>query len=428
MIQSHKQISQRWSLNKVLLTILFPFLGLLQSLSNWRKPWAKNIFWLVCMYMGFIQIYQPEGTILGVGADGGRYALNLIEMHKLDNWSEVVENLFYEWTIDFYQPVSTFIISRFTDNGHILFLFFAAVFGYFYSRNIWYILNRLPSKFNKSLFILVAFFILVCPIWQINGVRMWTALHIFVYGAIPYLLEGKKNSLLWCYLSLFVHFSFLFPCALITVFLLAPHKTLKSNTIINLALVFYLLTMFVSELNVSAFGELLLNYLPGMYESKIDTYTKDIVVEGFMESKTQWAWHVVLANNISKWMIRLLTILIYLNINKNDKDYSHIKLWFVFSLLLSGLANILANVPSGGRFMSLGMMFMVPIILIVMTSIKSGVLKKHSSFLMVLLLPSIIFNIRTGLDYYSIMLIIGNFITAIFIEIDVPLINYIKNI
>ena len=53
------------------------YFGLLLSLYYWRKSWAKNVFWMACVFMGAIQIYCPEGKLLGAGADAGRYVLEL---------------------------------------------------------------------------------------------------------------------------------------------------------------------------------------------------------------------------------------------------------------------------------------------------------------------------------------------------------------
>ena len=128
-----------------ILTIVFPFAGLIYSLSHWRESWAKNVFWLVCVYLGAIFIYWPEGTIWGEGADGSRYALDLMRYHSS---GITLSGVFASYAlngggqIDFYQPLLTFIVSRFTDNGHVLFAVFAFVFGFFYSRNIWFVLER----------------------------------------------------------------------------------------------------------------------------------------------------------------------------------------------------------------------------------------------------------------------------------------------
>ena len=117
--------------NKLLLPILWPFAGLISSLKNWRQPWAMNVFWMVCIYLGAIQIFCPAGHVLGDGADGGRYALKLIEMHSSHRGllEQIAYNFMETNAMDYYQIIVTWIVSLVTDNAHVLFACFAAVFG-----------------------------------------------------------------------------------------------------------------------------------------------------------------------------------------------------------------------------------------------------------------------------------------------------------
>ena len=128
------RIDNRESSGVFIVTLLFPIVGLIMSLANWRKLWAKNIFWLACAFMGAIQIFQPEGKVLGSGADGGRYVLDLIYMHQnVNSFSEVSQTFFDGDTNDIYQPILTYLVSRFTDNGHVLYFFIAFVFGIYWT-------------------------------------------------------------------------------------------------------------------------------------------------------------------------------------------------------------------------------------------------------------------------------------------------------
>ena len=128
---SHYNNSSKQS--AIMLTFLFPFAGLVYSLANWREKWAKNAFWLACVYLGAVFIFLPEGVGMGEGADGARYAMDLVNYH--DDSSSLLGVLtkyrFERDMMDFYQPIVTYLVSRFTDNAHVLFTVFAAVFGFF---------------------------------------------------------------------------------------------------------------------------------------------------------------------------------------------------------------------------------------------------------------------------------------------------------
>ena len=184
----------------IALTFLFPFAGLVYSLANWREKWAKNVFWLACVYLGAVFIFLPEGMGMGEGTDSARYAMDLLNMHGDSSGllSVLAKYQLEQDMMDFYQPILTYLVSRVTDNAHVLFAVFAAVFGFFYSRNVWYILDKLPNSKQGIFIVLTILFFLICPITQINGVRMWTALHVYVYALMPYMLDRDKSKL-WCW-------------------------------------------------------------------------------------------------------------------------------------------------------------------------------------------------------------------------------------
>lgn len=423
-----KETTQGSAVGALLITFFFPFLGLLLSLYYWRKSWAKNVFWMACVFMGAIQIYCPEGKLLGAGADAGRYVLELIDMHNNVHSFREVSHYFYDGkTIDVFAPTLQFLVSRFTDNGHVFFFFVALIFGFFYSRNIWYVLEKLPDRLPRGFWVLILFFLLVCPIWLINGVRMWTAAHIFAYGAMPYLVEGKKNKLIWCFLSIFVHHSFIFPIITIALFFLLSKRLQRKESVLTVLFVFYLLTLGIKTLNLDSLNTILQIYLPNFYEDRINGYVNEDVLEKELEAATQLSWHVTLFNAIEYWTTQLLIVLSFFSIRRNRKDCEWLVPLFAFALLIYGGVNILSSVPSGARYVTIARLFMVPVFIFTMSYVPLGKWAKTLLPLCLFFIAfAMIFEIRKGFDYYGIMLIVGNFISMFFVESNVPLIDFVK--
>ena len=110
--------SRESAVNVYLLTLIFPFFGLIYSLVRWRESWARNVFWMACVYMGAVFIFFPEGTVFGQGADGARYAMWLADMyHSKTTIADILSGFMRDSrTMDLYQPLLTYLISRFTDN------------------------------------------------------------------------------------------------------------------------------------------------------------------------------------------------------------------------------------------------------------------------------------------------------------------------
>lgn len=414
------------------LTLVFPVGGLIYTLSHWREKWAKNTFWLACIYLGAVLIYWPEGTILGQGVDGGRYVLELMEMYGSNiTLSQILGRYQIDQrTMDLYQPLMTYLISRFTNNGHVLFAAFAVVFGFFYSRNIWYILEKLPKKRLGNLFILVTLYFLICPITLINGVRMWTALHVFVYAMMPYLLERKKSKLWWLLLTPLIHFSYLYVVLFAVAFVLLPYRLkARYNVLLYVAYAFFIVTLFINSINLDATGGMLAELSPETYEGRIEGYVNQDVADRKAEASALNNWYVAGSANILHWSYNLLLLALLPCLNRHFKNNSRLMGLFVFTLLLAGFANIMALIPSGGRFQLLAQMFKVPLILLVAMSIsKSDNFRKLVNVALIFLLVPFVVELRKLFDFFSITAIVGNFITVFFWENNVPLISFVKQL
>lgn len=414
------------------LTLVFPFGGLIYTLSHWRESWAKNTFWLACIYLGAVLVYWPEGSLLGEGADGGRYVLDLMDMYGSSiTLSQILGQYQIDaHTMDLYQPLMTYFVSRYTDNGHVLFAAFAVVFGFFYSRNIWYILEQLPGKRLGNLFILVTLYFLISPITNINGVRMWTALHVFVYGMMPYILKRDKSKLLWVIFAPLFHFSFLYVSIFALVYFLLPYRLkTRSYTFLIIAYALFLVSLFVNSLNLDVANDMLVEYSPESYEGRIEGY----VNQGYLDAnKAQLAlnnWYVRLSGSITHWSYNLLLLLMLPCIKRNFKNKHAIMHLYVFALLVGSFANITALIPSGGRFQLLSQMFKVPLILLVAMNIpKNDMFHKYINFALIVLLLPMIFETRKLFDYFSITALVGNFITVFFWENNTPLITELKRL
>lgn len=410
--------------NKISLAILWPFGALISALRNWRQPWAMNVFWVVCIYLGAIQIYHPEGTILGTGADGGRYVLQLIEMHNGSRGllEQIAFNFANRLGMDYYQIILTWFVSLFTENGHVLFACFAAVFGFFYSRNMWYVLNRLSGINNITIFAFVILLFLTCPIWQINGVRMWTAAHIFMYALLPYMWEGDKRRLYWLIAVPFVHFSYLYFVILSVVFVLLPERIIIRSTIFRWGLIsLFSVSLVAGAARIDAVVNLLEQYSPDSYQNRIETYTSEFSFEHVSEGRKQFNWYVIASENISFWTSNILLLVLALKSSVNDKT----RRLLYYCLLISAIANISKHIPSGGRFLIIAHLFSFSLIIWQLFE-RNDLFNKVAAVCAIPLLITIVFTIRSGLDYYGISMLCGNFFTALLWDNNVPLINLIK--
>jgi hypothetical protein len=399
--------------------IFWPLGTMVASLKRWNSPWSKNVFWLFCIFFGFTFIISKEG-----GADSARYAQSLIQYSQSDLDLRHLLNSFYSessGSIDIASPLITFLVSRITHNPNILFTVFGLIFGYFFSRNIWYVLNRIDGNFSILILLYFITFALINPIWNINGFRMWTAAQIFLYGTIPYIMEGSYKKLPWLCVSVLFHFSFMFTGAILVLFVFLKNK-------LTIYLFFFIVTSFIKELNLESVQSAL-SFLPDIFQSRVSSYTNLDYAESINRAVQSDNWYLHFASKGIGWVTYVLVLVIYIFCREFLKNRHDLMTLFCFSILLYGFSSIFSKIPSGGRFISVSLTFMFTFFTIFFSEVpKMKGLLLIKSIIAPLLLLYIIVRIREGMDFFGLVTIIGNPIFAVLHSDTVPLIDGIKSL
>lgn len=407
------------------LAVLFPFAGLVYSLYNWRKPWSKNVFWIVCIYLGLIMILITGGSLENTGRDTARYVMWFQQISQSQaSLLDIIGNYGQgERSLDLYQPISAWLVSRFTDNSHILFVVYAFVFGFFYSRNVWYILDKHSVSYSKITIIAIALLFLVCPIWYLYGVRMWTAAQVFTFGLLPFLMEKDRSKLIWVMLTPLFHFSFLYITVLSILFVVLFSKTKNIDRYIQVSAIIFIVTLFMDSLNLSSVESFLTNISPSEFAHRIEGYTNEDYAAAVQQSEDQRNWYVNASNMIMSWGLAI--IMISLVPKKNRLGYGVDSL-LLYSLLIGSFANIASSIPGGSRFLIVANMFSVPIFLLYLFKKQAHIPKYILAVAFALCIPLIV-ELRKAFDYYSISLFFGNFFTYGLFETNESLMDVIKS-
>jgi hypothetical protein len=389
-----------------------------------RTPLALPLLSLFSVFFGltFVINFQTD-------ADSVRYAQEFINLHERNLSIGDIGNYLFkseESKVDLYQPLLTWFLSNFTDNPKILFAFFGLVFGIFHIKNTLLVVYETPVKAGLLVTLLLLTFVLINPIWAINGVRMWTAAQIFIYGLLTSYLVGKKTKgLIWCVASVFVHFSFLFPLLLILVFRVIP----KNMTVL---FAFFILSFTISQLNLEIIRPYV-ELLPALFQEKVLMYTQEAVVEKYLEgggSSVPLGWHVTLANNLLRYFVAFSMAFLYLRYLVYKEIISEkIIVFLALGLFFSAFANISALIPSGSRFLVIGdSIALIAIILYVAKFPFDELLNFGLKIISPALAFVVVFKIRVGLDFIGFSTVFGNPILALFFQDNEPIIEFIKSI
>ncbi len=396
---------------------VWPFGVTLSALSNWRKPWSKNVFWLFCTFFGFTFIISEFG-----GADSDRYARWFIDFAGSSmSFSDLLNSFYAEGGsyVDIASPLISFLVSRFTANPSVLFAVFGLIFGFFYSRNIWFLLDKVEGKMSFFAILLLFTFALLNPIWNINGFRMWTAAQIFLYGTSQYIVEGKKQRLIWSFVAVLFHFSFLFPLGILWAYVFLGNR-------VNLYFGLFIATSFINELDLVWVRSLLM-YLPDIFHGKVTGYTNTQYAEHIEMAAQALNWYVPFSKIAIQVVVYTVTIFIFFNVKKTLRGIHGLNNLFCFALLFYAGANIFSFIPSGGRYIVVSNTFIFSVFVIYMAKFQDlkgiGLVKVMS---VPFLLFYCIFTLRAGMDHYGLMSLMGNPIVAFFQETDTRLIEIVK--
>lgn len=389
--------------------ILSPFFTLIYYLNNYKKPKAKNVMWLFTIFYGATFSIGAEST----GSDINRYIDEIVYLNtKIFDLNGILEYFYLSGEFDVLRIFLAFFVSSFTDNGYYLIIVYGIIFGYFYSRNMFYVLECLEGKTKRFTRILLFCMFLIVPIWFINGFRFWTATHVFLFGLLPYLLEEKKKSLIWCFLTPFlIHYSFFVAIVPLVIYLLLGNK-------LKFYFIFFIVTLFFSNIDISQLNKLIINYTPEILIERSDSYLNNEAVEvyrnsGLVDSRV---WYANYYLESLRWvLVVFLTYLysVYLNskLNKSKQKY---EVFLGFTFLFMSVANILSTIPSGGRFLSLAnLLAIIYIILIFQNYRNTKTLRGLSIVAIPFLIFFVVVAVRLSLYSMSVVSVFGNPLVAI---------------
>lgn len=398
------------------LFLLWPFGSALASLKFNREPLTKNVFWFFCIFFGYTFIIDAELS------DSARYTQKFYEYSRSSfTLRDLFNDLYAANTmqLDIFQPVLTFGVSRMTTNPSFLFMAVAFVFGFFYSRNIWFILERIRGRSDIPLLVYVTVFILLNPIWFINGFRMYTAIHIFLYGALLYLFEGKKSGLLWAISSVFVHFSLFVAVILLIGYRFLPRKILIFYW-------FFIITSFIKEIDL-LFVRDLLSLFPDFIYYRIASYTDIAYAESLAEHEGNVNRLLIYAEQVLSWVAYGMATFMIVFDKKVWRNHKKLNNLFCFGLFMYGAANILSLIPSGGRFLSIANLLIYAVFIFYLRIAGDSLIfrmVKYASLPFLCLF--ILVTLRIGMDFYGLFTLIGNPILAFVVDDLTPLIQYIR--
>lgn len=384
--------------------------------------------WAFVVYYGFTFAIAKENS----DTDIIRYIDDLHELYgKSLNFGQMIDLFKESGEVDILRTIIAIVVSRFTESVQVLTAVYGFIFGFFFSRNLWYIADNIRGKIRGVNLMLIATFFLVDPFWNLNGFRFNTAILIFLYGILPYLFEGKKSKLIWCFLSVLVHFSFLFPVAITVFYILVGNRK-------TVFFVFFIISIFVSNINVAEFNTFLEANVPEVFVERSKNYRDEDRVDEFRQTeegtfeteqgtKVVKNWYAIYYIKALYFSIMGILVGLYIFGTRVFAANERLLSGYCFNLLLFGFGNFMISLPSGERFLMIAAMSSLALIIFYL---QSQSYEKNVNKLTLIASPAILLYIivsfRGGLYSISVNTVIGNPVLVLFTDYNLSLNDLIK--
>jgi len=330
-----------FSLYAWILFFIWPFGVLLVAMANFYNKKYRVFIWMFLIFYGLMFVIKE------LGSDAYAHHEKFQEV-ALKPFSELY-NILREFItfsgddLDVYAPFVNFVVSRFTRDTAVLFAVHAGVFGFFYLKSISFIYDEFKGKINSNAFIFFILFIGLFSIHQINAVRYYTALWIWVYGALLLLSYRKPVYLLVCLSASLVHFGVTMATAVLFVFFLLGRRDYFYIPLLIASFVvgkFYQLSVFVE------FG----SKVSDAAEKRATGYTNESYIEMRQEHlMNETAWFMRWRSDLLQYFILFALLFIYMRRKRFYWDIQQ-KYLLSFLILFLSFVNFVIEVPSfGGR-------------------------------------------------------------------------------
>lgn len=392
-MKSFKDVTDKEKVIKVFLFLLTPFLSFFVSLKNISSRSSYIIF--ICFSLLFGLNFTVTDDTSGEYSLDGSYYRSLFERNYVSygmSFSDMTDEYLSfsaDTSTDLYADFVSYLVSSFTNNYHILFLVYALVFTYFMAKSLKYLLKS-PNFKNGSIVCLLLFFLFIYnDIFNINGVRFWTAAWIAVYSLFRIFVDNKKRYYALICVTPLVHASFILfvLVSFLGVFLNKSASSLKHLLLVSIVL---------SPLMLIAIQSLDITGMPAFFGRYFDLYAADQAVSEYGERRTSTLYYIIstIFSVASLIYVNILT----LKIKKEAESNSQFNPFSNFLVILIIFCNLSMILPSvGARYIIL----CYPIIAYLWLNLKG--VRKESGWIM--LFPLFFFmSIRGKLLLYTTVL------------------------
>lgn len=405
-------VNKSHGLEFAVLFFIWPLFSFFLALQNFGNKQSRKIIIAFFSFFGFTMNFGREGLD---GYTHAQHFMKSVDLTLADFFNSILNYISRKpgsSDLDIYTTVINFLVSRITDSYHIVFLVHALIFSYFSVKVFAILFDEFNGKLNKNSFIFFVFLFFIFPVSIVHGIRFPIASWIYIYGAYQLLRTENRKYLLYCLSATFVHFSFILGFALILAYYLLGNRNYIYVSILILSFIvpglFY---GYLTSFNVAQIGDGL--------SDKVEAYSRESYIKDRNESLQTRNWYVRIRIPLLQYVtMGILFIIGYLKKSNYYQDKTQ-------KNLMSFIILLLAFINFGSSFDSLGRRFLIIwlvfAIIYVYRFFQINKFQHYSIYTILYIFPIVLWifvQTRAALDVMTYMWLIGNPITAFFVEME----------
>ncbi|MFN4083087.1 MAG: hypothetical protein ACK4K9_05590 [Bacteroidia bacterium] len=396
---------------RILAFLINPFFAFIFTLNSSNPKLISSMLFAWCIFFGFtfaISIESSDSDII-------RYIEQIDELKMLgiNNLIDVYKWYFSKGEVDFYSITLIYLTYLIGGGYNTLTFLFSILFSLFLAKNI-KILIELAQIEEVFIKILIVTFFMLNPVWYINGVRFYTALHILVFSVLKYLYHNKSKYLLLMLLTPLIHFSFFFGSFIVGLSLIFKNKP-------NIVFSFFLLSVFASELLTNEFISQVFSYFDfGVVSQRGSTYIDKEIREQYLEElgEVKVNWYMKYLDKMIRYSLTIIAFSIYFFLKKQIFNNSLTVKIFSISFFIYSIGNFLINHFVLGRFYTFGSMLLVAFFIFILKENNLRIFLKNWGWFRIIIYGTLVIVcivvLRIGLYNLSVSSIFSNPIIALF--------------
>lgn len=321
----------------VLLFFIHPFMAFILAISNLQKKSSFLVLLLFFTLFGYTFIAQSP-TI-----DSFRY-VEEFNSYKYITTPHFLNDLRDYFTLnsnlkDIYAASSYYLISRISSNYHILMCLWAFIFSIFFLKAFRFFVDRPEFKRSLPVFLLTFLFIYSNNIFNINGVRFYTASWIMVYTIFEIVIYKNYKYLILAFITPLIHIAFLSVIGVFMLYLITCRYEIFWVFI-------FIISFFISQISLELVQSYQ-GYAPKIIQNLIWSYSAVSNVQDRLSDIEILPLYAQIFNALPRYFINLL-MFIFVFKRKLVNSLPEMQSIYILLLVLLSFSNLTMSIPSFG--------------------------------------------------------------------------------